>query len=166
MSRNSRVSVWKVDSVASPLRTYLAVGDGMPCTAPAATTCPCRVASCRSRRRGAHSLRHAGAGGAPLIVDALASSWFALLDQRGNLRLVIDFVEPAAALCLALTCTALRDALWQRFPRHPPLGHESAAVRALWQRFPRHPLGHASAAVRERCGHSRLALVYLDHIIS
>ena len=33
-------------------------------------------------------------------MDALVGSGFALLDKRGSLRLVIDLVDPAAALCL------------------------------------------------------------------
>ena len=42
---------------------------------------------------------------------------FSLLDARGSLRLVTDAVHEDDALCLALTCRALRDALWARFPR-------------------------------------------------
>ena len=38
------------------------------------------------------------------------------------MRLVIDFVEPAAALCLALTCRALRDALGAHFSVCPRAG--------------------------------------------
>jgi hypothetical protein len=44
-------------------------------------------------------------------------SAFALLDGRGSLRLVTDLVHEDDALCLALTCRALRDSLWARFPR-------------------------------------------------
>ena len=44
---------------------------------------------------------------------------FSLLDARGSLRLVTDAVHEDDALCLALTCRALRDALWARFPRRP-----------------------------------------------
>ena len=40
------------------------------------------------------------AGGAPRTVDALVGSAFGQLDKRGSLRLVIDLVDPAAALCL------------------------------------------------------------------
>ena len=40
------------------------------------------------------------AGGAPRTVDALVGSAFGQLDTRGSLRLVIDLVDPAAALCL------------------------------------------------------------------
>jgi hypothetical protein len=47
---------------------------------------------------------------------ALAASPFGLLDNRGSLRLVTDTVHEGDALCLALTCRALRDALWARFP--------------------------------------------------
>jgi hypothetical protein len=48
---------------------------------------------------------------------------FRLLDARGSLRLVTDAVHEDDALCLALTCRALRDALWARFPRsRPPAG--------------------------------------------
>jgi hypothetical protein len=41
----------------------------------------------------------------------------ALLDARGSLRFVTDCIHEEDALCLALTCRALRDALWARFPR-------------------------------------------------
>jgi hypothetical protein len=63
-------------------------------------------------------------GGASAIVimavdPALAGSAFALLDGRSNLRLVTDAVHEDDALCLALACRALRDALWARFPRRP-----------------------------------------------
>jgi hypothetical protein len=44
---------------------------------------------------------------------------FGLLDARGSLRLVTDVVHEDDALCLALTCRALRDALWARFPQRP-----------------------------------------------
>ena len=50
-------------------------------------------------------------------MDALAASRWSLLDARGSLRLVTDVVHEDDALCLALTCRALRDALWVRFPR-------------------------------------------------
>jgi Leucine-rich repeat (LRR) protein len=53
---------------------------------------------------------------------------FALLDARGSLRLVTDAVHEDDALCLALTCRALRDALWARFPARPP-GHAHAGKR-------------------------------------
>ena len=45
---------------------------------------------------------------------------FGLLDARASLRLVADLVHEDDALCLALTCRPLRDALWMRFPRPPP----------------------------------------------
>jgi hypothetical protein len=48
---------------------------------------------------------------------ALAASPLGLLDARGCLRLVTDLVYEDDALCLALACRALRDALWARFPR-------------------------------------------------
>ena len=44
------------------------------------------------------------------------SPQFSLLDARGSLRLVTDAVLEDDVLCLALTCRALRDALWARFP--------------------------------------------------
>ena len=47
-----------------------------------------------------------------MAVDALAASAFALLDKRGSLRFVTDVVHEDDALCLALACRALRDALW------------------------------------------------------
>jgi hypothetical protein len=55
-------------------------------------------------------------------------SSFALLDTRGSLRLVTDAVHEDDALCLALTCRALRDALWARFPRRLA-GDEHAGKR-------------------------------------
>jgi hypothetical protein len=51
--------------------------------------------------------------------DPFAASAFGLLDARGSLRLVIDAVHEDDALCLALTCRPLRNALWVRFPRRP-----------------------------------------------
>ena len=47
---------------------------------------------------------------------ALAGSPFGLLDAVSSLRLVTDAVHEDDALCLALTCRAVRDALWERFP--------------------------------------------------
>jgi hypothetical protein len=47
----------------------------------------------------------------------LAESPFALLDARSSLRFVTDVVHEDDALCLALTCRTLRDALWARFPQ-------------------------------------------------
>jgi Leucine-rich repeat (LRR) protein len=52
-------------------------------------------------------------------MDALAASPLAMLDARGSLRLVTDAVHEDDALCLALACRALRDALWARFPARP-----------------------------------------------
>ena len=52
-------------------------------------------------------------------MDALAASPFALLDACSSLRLVTDVVHEDDALCLALACCALRDALWARFPTRP-----------------------------------------------
>jgi hypothetical protein len=55
---------------------------------------------------------------------------FSLLDARGSLRLVTDVVHEDDALCLALTCRALRDALWARFLARPAGdAHEGARVR-------------------------------------
>ena len=59
---------------------------------------------------------------------ALAASPFALLDARDSLPLVIDAVHEDDTLCLALTCRALRNALWARFPRRPA-GDAHAGVR-------------------------------------
>ena len=39
------------------------------------------------------------------------------------------FKRPSRRGPQALTCRALRDALWQRFPRHPP-GHAEARTAA------------------------------------
>jgi hypothetical protein len=50
-----------------------------------------------------------------MVVDALAASPFALLDKRTSLHFVTDVVHEDDALCLALACRALRDALWARF---------------------------------------------------
>jgi hypothetical protein len=50
---------------------------------------------------------------------ALAASPLSVLDARGSLRLVTDVVHEDDALCLALTCRPLRDALWARFPQVP-----------------------------------------------
>jgi leucine-rich repeat protein SHOC2 len=61
-------------------------------------------------------------------MDAFATSRFALLDARGSLRLITDAVHEDDALCLALTCRALRDALWARFPARPA-GHAHAGKR-------------------------------------
>ena len=54
-------------------------------------------------------------------MDPLATSPFVVLDARVSLRLVTDRVHEDDALCLALTCRALRDALWVRFPSHGQL---------------------------------------------
>jgi hypothetical protein len=64
-----------------------------------------------------------------VAMDALATSPFALLDARSNLRLVTDAVREDDALCLALACRALRDALWARFPRR--LAGDAHAGRRL-----------------------------------
>jgi hypothetical protein len=61
-------------------------------------------------------------------MDALAASPFAMLDAHGSLRFVTDLVHEDDALCLALTCRALRDALWARFPARPA-GHAHAGKR-------------------------------------
>ena len=61
-------------------------------------------------------------------MDALAASPFAVLDAHGSLRFVTDAVHEDDALCLALACRALRDALWARFPARPA-GHAHAGKR-------------------------------------
>ena len=58
---------------------------------------------------------------------ALAASRFTLLDAHGSLRLVTDAVHEDDALCLALTCRALRDALGARFPACPRAGGRAVA---------------------------------------
>ena len=63
-----------------------------------------------------------------MAMDPLAASPFALLDKHSSLRLVTDAVHEDDALCLALTCRALRDALWARFPARPA-GHAAAGKR-------------------------------------
>jgi Leucine-rich repeat (LRR) protein len=54
--------------------------------------------------------------------DALAASPFVLLDAHSSLRLVTDVVHEDDALCLALACRAMRDALGARFPACPRAG--------------------------------------------
>ena len=68
-------------------------------------------------------------------VDALGASPFALLDAHGSLRLVTETVHEDDALCLALACRALRDALWARFPARPVVylsPPRTAATAAAW----------------------------------
>jgi Leucine-rich repeat (LRR) protein len=60
-------------------------------------------------------------------MDALAASPFALLETRGSLRLFTDAVHEDDALCLALACRALRDALRARFPACPRAGGRAVA---------------------------------------
>jgi hypothetical protein len=60
---------------------------------------------------------------------ALAASPFGLLDASSSLRFVTDVVHEDDVLCLALTCRALRDALWALYPA----GQWTAAGR-LWTR--------------------------------
>ena len=50
-------------------------------------------------------------GVAVTTMDALVASPFALLDTHGCLRFVTDIVHEDDALCLALACRAMRDAL-------------------------------------------------------
>ena len=81
---------------------------------------------------------------------AFASSpHFGLLDARGSVRLVTDAVPEDDALCLALTCRALRDALWARFPARPAGEHAHAGARVCTRdaaaRWPRMHLGWRSA---------------------
>jgi hypothetical protein len=54
-----------------------------------------------------------------------------LLDARGSLRLVTDAVHLDDVLCLALTCRALRDALWARFPPRPAAARPHPGKRLL-----------------------------------
>jgi hypothetical protein len=58
---------------------------------------------------------------------ALAAFPFALLDAHGSLRLVTDAVHEDDALCLALACHAMRDALGARFPACPRAGGRAVA---------------------------------------
>jgi hypothetical protein len=58
---------------------------------------------------------------------ALAASPFALLDAHGCLCLVTDAVHEDDALCLALVCRAMRDALGERFPACPRAGGRAVA---------------------------------------
>ena len=62
----------------------------------------------------------------------MAEGRFELLDlaHAASLRLITDVVNEDDALCLALTCRALRDALWARFPTRPAGDtHAGARVR-------------------------------------
>ena len=81
------------------------------------------------------------------MADAFAASAFGLLDARSSLLLVTDVVLEQDAFFLALSCRALRDAVFQRFPpraeAHGHAGHrfvtEDAAVlcsvaRLQWAR--------------------------------
>jgi hypothetical protein len=53
-----------------------------------------------------------------------------LVNHEDALRLVTDAVHEDDALCLALTCRALRDVLWARFPRRQAgETHAGARVR-------------------------------------
>ena len=63
-------------------------------------------------------------------MDAFAASPFALLDAHGSLRLVTDTVHEDDALCLALACRAMRDALGARFPACPRAGGRAVAELA------------------------------------
>jgi hypothetical protein len=60
-------------------------------------------------------------------MDALAASPFALLDAHSSLHFVIDIVHEDDALCLALACRAMRDALGARFPACPRAGGRAVA---------------------------------------
>jgi hypothetical protein len=60
-------------------------------------------------------------------MDPLAASAFALLDKHSSIRLVTDAVHEDDALCLALTCRALRDALWARYPQRPAAAGDARA---------------------------------------
>jgi hypothetical protein len=63
-------------------------------------------------------------------MGALAASPFGLLDAHSSLRLATDAVHEDDALCLALTCRALRDALGARFPACPRAGGRAVAELA------------------------------------
>ena len=63
-------------------------------------------------------------------MNALAASPFTLLDAHGSLRLVTDVVHEDDALCLALACRAMRDALGARFPACPRAGGRAVALLA------------------------------------
>ena len=60
-------------------------------------------------------------------MDALAAGPFAVLDAHGSLRFVTDLVHEDDALCLALACRAMRDALGARFPACPRAGGRAVA---------------------------------------
>ena len=68
-----------------------------------------------------------GAGGG---AQPAAGGAFELLAANGDaLAALAAAVDEADALCAALACRALRDALWARFPQHPP-GHPQARTAA------------------------------------
>jgi hypothetical protein len=74
----------------------------------------------RSRRRRPSRSVSPSLQGTAVMPESLAASPLGLLDARGSLRLVTDLVsEESDALCLALACRPLRDALWARFPSIP-----------------------------------------------
>jgi hypothetical protein len=66
-----------------------------------------------------------------MAAPAAPAGRFELLDARGSLRLVTDAMHEDDALCLTLTCRAMRDALRERFPRRPAGcgAHAGARVR-------------------------------------
>ena len=85
---------------------------------------------------------------------ALAGSPFALLDAHSSVRLVTDRVHEDDALCLALTCRALRDALWERFPRFPVSITAGCLVELpmkteLQRDIGMHPAGHKRIRTRD-----------------
>jgi hypothetical protein len=60
-------------------------------------------------------------------MNAFGASPFALLDAHGFLHIVTDVVHEDDALCLALACRAMRDALGARFPACPRAGGRAVA---------------------------------------
>jgi hypothetical protein len=60
-----------------------------------------------------------------------------LLDARDSLQLVVNLTDEADALCLALTCRVLRDAVFVRFPARPPPSQQDSTASAV--RLQTHP---------------------------
>ena len=109
-------------------------------------------APCRANSRTAHRICiHSGRGCAPTGPWRLTRSHHpqALADDRDALRALIFAVRPDDALCLALACRPLRDALWQRFPQHPP-GHAEARTAAGVGVILKRPLYAFCALVSEK----------------
>jgi hypothetical protein len=87
-------------------------------------------------------------------MDPLAASPFGLLDARGSLRLATDAVDEDDALCLALACRPLRDAVRTPSPRRTTKGSARDEVVSTSQddqtHLPAYMRGVYTAAERRR----------------